>query len=61
MPSLNENIASLTAIANDFGYNQVFSRQPEGVANKGDVLFAISTSSKSKNIIEVKKSKAVGT
>ena len=59
--SLNENIASLTAIANDFGYNQVFSRQLEGVANKGDVLFAISTSSKSKNIIEaIKKAKLLG-
>ena len=53
--SLNENNSSLTAIANDFDYKYVFSRQLEGIGKKGDVLFAISTSGRSKNIIEVIK------
>lgn len=59
--SLNENNATITALANDFDYKYVFSRQLEGVGKKGDVLFAISTSGKSKNIIEVlKKAKSIG-
>jgi D-sedoheptulose 7-phosphate isomerase len=58
--SLNENNSSLTAIANDFDYKYVFSRQLEGVGKKGDLLFAISTSGKSKNILEViKKAKKI--
>ena len=56
--SLNENNATITALANDFNYKYIFSRQIEGLGKKGDLLFAISTSGKSKNVIEaVKKAK----
>jgi len=41
----------LTCTANDFGYDQVFSRFVEGVGKAGDVLFAISTSGNSTNVI----------
>lgn len=40
----------LTCISNDFGYDHVFAKPIEFFANKGDVLFAISSSGKSKNI-----------
>jgi len=53
--SLNDNISTITALSNDFDYKYVFSRQLEGIGKKGDVLFAISTSGKSKNILEVIK------
>tara|TARA_E500000178_G_scaffold137381_1_gene137301 strand:- start:1271 stop:1837 length:567 start_codon:yes stop_codon:yes gene_type:complete len=53
--SLNENNATITAVANDFEYKYIFSKQLEAVGKKGDILFAISTSGKSKNIIEVIK------
>lgn len=53
--SLNDNISTITALSNDFDYKYVFSRQLEGIGKRGDVLFAISTSGKSKNILEVIK------
>jgi phosphoheptose isomerase len=40
----------VTAIANDYGYDQVFSRQIEGLGRPGDVAFGISTSGRSKNV-----------
>lgn len=49
--SLNTDTSAITAIANDYKYEKVFSRQIEGIGNKGDILFAISTSGKSKNIV----------
>jgi len=56
--SLNTNTSSLTAIANDFDYSDIFSRQLEAVGNYKDLLIAISTSGNSKNIVElVKKAK----
>src|SRR5688572_33344627 len=42
----------LSCVANDFGYDFVFSRFIEAVGNKGDVLLAISTSGNSKNVLE---------
>lgn len=45
----------LSCVANDFGYDFVFSRFVEGVGNSGDVLLAISTSGNSKNVIEAAK------
>jgi D-sedoheptulose 7-phosphate isomerase len=48
---LNDSAAILTAIANDFGYEEVFSRQVEGQLQKGDLLIALSTSGKSANIV----------
>ncbi len=50
--SLTANNSLLTAIANDFGFEKVFSRQVEGLGEKGDILFALSTSGNSKNIVE---------
>lgn len=41
----------ITAIGNDYGYDQVFSRQVEGQGNPGDILFGFSTSGNSKNVI----------
>jgi D-sedoheptulose 7-phosphate isomerase len=51
----------ITCVANDFGYDQVFSRFIESVGKAGDVLLALSTSGKSKNVIEgIKKAKNIG-
>ena len=51
----------ISCVSNDFGYNYVFSRFIEGLGNAGDVLFGISTSGNSANIIEaVKAAKAKG-
>ena len=50
--SLTADNATLTAIGNDFGFENVFSRQVEALGNKGDVLIALSTSGKSKNVLK---------
>ncbi len=52
---LSTNLSAITAIANDYDYKKIFSRQLEGIGKKGDLIFAISTSGKSKNILEVLK------
>lgn len=52
---LASNLSAITAIANDFGYENIFSRQLDSIGKKNDVLFAISTSGKSKNILKVIK------
>ncbi len=49
--SLTANAATLTSIANDFGFENVFVRQLEALARPGDVLVAISTSGDSVNIL----------
>ena len=49
--SLAANAPLLTALANDFGYDQTFSRQLEMFARSGDVLVAISSSGRSANIL----------
>ena len=41
----------MTAIANDFGFEYIFSRQIEAIGKKGDLLIAISTSGNSQNIL----------
>lgn len=43
--------ATLTCIANDFGYENVFSRQIGSIAQPGDIFFGISTSGRSQNIV----------
>ncbi len=59
--SLTTDTSILTAVGNDYGYEQVFSRQVEGIGQKGDVLIAISTSGNSKNVLEaVKTAKSKG-
>lgn len=50
--ALTTNTSILTAIANDYSYNQVFSRQLDAVAQKNDVAIGISTSGKATNVIE---------
>ena len=50
--SLSANNSIITAIANDYSFDDVFSRQIEGLGKKDDILIAISTSGKSKNIIK---------
>jgi D-sedoheptulose 7-phosphate isomerase len=51
--SLSANSSSITAIANDFGYENIFRRQLEGLGKRGDVVIALSTSMRSKNIIKL--------
>lgn len=59
--ALTVNTSSLTAIGNDYSFDNVFSRQVEAKGKKGDVLMAITTSGNSKNIIEaVKAAKSIG-
>jgi D-sedoheptulose 7-phosphate isomerase len=48
--ALTANSSAVTAIGNDYGYDQVFSRQLEGIAAPGDVLVAITTSGRSESI-----------
>ena len=50
--SLNDNIATMTAWSNDTSFDDVFAEQLENLANKGDVLVAISASGNSSNIIK---------
>jgi D-sedoheptulose 7-phosphate isomerase len=49
--ALTTDTSILTAIGNDYGYEHVFARQIEALGAKGDVLFALSTSGNSKNIL----------
>ena len=49
--ALADNTAAVTAIGNDYGYADVFSRQIAGVARPGDVLVGLSTSGKSANVV----------
>ncbi|MEK6714482.1 MAG: D-sedoheptulose 7-phosphate isomerase [Candidatus Omnitrophota bacterium] len=59
--ALTTNTSVLTALANDYGYETVFSRQLEALADKKDVVLAISTSGNAKNVnIAVRKAKADG-
>jgi D-sedoheptulose 7-phosphate isomerase len=49
--ALSANIATVTALANDYGFEQVFARQVAALARRGDVLVAISTSGRSANVL----------
>lgn len=53
---LPADVSSLTAIGNDYGFDQVFSRGVEAFGNKGDLLFALSTSGKSPNVLKAAES-----
>jgi len=53
--ALHVNASYLTAVANDYGFNQIYSRIIQAKGRAGDVLFAISTSGNSANIIEALK------
>ena len=49
--AFTSNSSELTAIANDYGFEEVFSRQIRGLAKAGDVAMGISTSGNSKNVL----------
>ncbi len=49
--ALNTNSSTVTAVGNDYGYDEVFSRQIDGFARKGDVVIGISTSGNSTNVL----------
>ena len=49
--ALTTDTSALTALSNDFGYEEVFARQVAALGSKGDLLIAISTSGKSPNVI----------
>lgn len=50
--ALNSNSSAVTAIGNDYGYDQVFARQLQAFAVPGDIAVAISTSGNSSSVIE---------
>jgi D-sedoheptulose 7-phosphate isomerase len=59
--SLTTNTSNLTAIANDYSYDDVFSRQMEGIGTKGDIAICISTSGNSASVINaVMKARELG-
>ncbi len=49
--ALSTDTSTITAIANDFSFDEIFARQINALGKEGDILYAISTSGKSKNII----------
>lgn len=50
--SLSTNMAAITAIANDYDFSEVFSRQLKAIAEEGDIVIAISTSGSSPNVLK---------
>ncbi len=62
--ALHVNTSYLTAVANDYGFDTVYSRLVEGIVQKGDVLIGLSTSGNSANIVkafEAAKAKGITT
>jgi len=49
--SLNADTTAITCIANDFGYDEIYARQLQGLSKPGDLLLVLSTSGKSQNIL----------
>lgn len=49
--ALTTDTSALTAISNDYGFDKVFERQVQGLANQGDILIGISTSGSSPNVV----------
>jgi D-sedoheptulose 7-phosphate isomerase len=59
--SLNADTSAITCIANDFGYDEIFARQLEGLGKSGDVIIVLSSSGRSENILKVlSKAKDMG-
>ena len=59
--SLTENMASVTAIANDYDYERIFSRQLEALSQPGDVAVGLSTSGSSRNVLAgLRRAKELG-
>jgi D-sedoheptulose 7-phosphate isomerase len=62
--ALTTDTSALTAIANDFGYDDVFARQVRALGRRGDIAIAISTSGKSPSVlraVEACKATGIGT
>ncbi len=58
---LGANSSAISAIGNDYGFDQIFARELLGIAKAGDVFIPISTSAKSPNILmAVNKAKQIG-
>lgn len=58
---LNSYTSAITCIVNDFGCDEIFARQLEGLAKQGDVLVVLSTSSNSESILSaLRKGKEIG-
>ena len=51
--SLNADTTAITCIANDFGYDEIYSRQLQGLGREGDLVVVLSTSGNSANILRV--------
>jgi D-sedoheptulose 7-phosphate isomerase len=49
--ALNTDTSAITAIGNDYGYEHIFARQVQALGQPGDVLIAMSTSGRSKNLV----------
>ena len=59
--ALTTDTSALTAVSNDLGYEQVFARQLAGLAQAGDLVIAISTSGRSKNVLKaVERARELG-
>ena len=59
--ALTTDTSAITAIANDYGYENLFSRQIDAVGKKGDILIGISTSGRSQNVLNgITKAKELG-
>ena len=59
--ALTTDTSVLTAIGNDYGFDQIFEKQVEGIVNKGDVAIGITTSGNSINVIKaIQKAKSIG-
>lgn len=59
--ALTANISVITALANDYGYSEVFARQIEALGRRSDIAIGISTSGKAKNVISgIKQAKKMG-
>ena len=53
--ALHTNTSHLTAVANDYDYESVFARALQASAREGDILFALSTSGNSRNVVQAAK------
>lgn len=59
--ALTTDTSNITAIGNDYSYEEIFIKQVQALARKGDILIALSTSGKSKNVIAaVKEARTIG-
>jgi D-sedoheptulose 7-phosphate isomerase len=59
--ALHVNSSYLTAVANDYGYDEVYVRMTEAMGRAGDVLIGLSTSGNSKNVVKaLQKAKSIG-